>query len=78
MASQNNLYNAKLKLVVCGKCIIPNVCALCLRLIALYTVSLFGILVTALFRCLKGSYDVISSFAFSLECYKLFVRREDP
>ncbi len=24
---------------------------------------------------LKGSYDVISSFAFSLECYKLFVHR---
>ncbi len=24
---------------------------------------------------LKGSYDVISSFLFSLECYKLFVHR---
>ncbi len=24
---------------------------------------------------LKGSYDAISSFAFSLECYKLFVHR---
>ncbi len=24
---------------------------------------------------LKGSYDAISSFPFSLECYKLFVHR---
>ncbi len=24
---------------------------------------------------LKGSYDAISSFAFSLECYKLIVHR---
>ncbi len=27
---------------------------------------------------LKGSYDAISSFPFSLECYKLFVHRWDP
>ncbi len=27
---------------------------------------------------LKGSYDAISSFPFSLECYKLFVHRYDP
>ncbi len=27
---------------------------------------------------LKGSYDVISSFPFSLECYKLIVHRLDP
>ncbi len=27
---------------------------------------------------LKGSYDAISSFAFSLECYKLIVHRYDP
>ncbi len=27
---------------------------------------------------LKGSYDAISSFAFSLECYKLFVHKLDP
>ncbi len=24
---------------------------------------------------LKGSYDAISSFGFSLECYKLFMQR---
>ncbi len=28
----------------------------------------------SLFRLLKGSYDAISSFPFSLECYKLFVQ----
>ncbi len=27
---------------------------------------------------LKGSYDAISSFPFSLECYKLIVHRWDP
>ncbi len=26
-------------------------------------------------KVLKGSYDAISSFAFSLECYKLIVHR---
>ncbi len=32
----------------------------------------------AMFTFLKGSYDAISSFPFSLECYKLFVHRWDP
>ncbi len=30
------------------------------------------------FQHLKGSQDVISSFAFSLECYKLIGNRSDP
>ncbi len=33
----------------------------------------FCLLLASVFLLLKGSYDVISSFSLSLECYKLFV-----
>ncbi len=40
-----------------------------------FSIFIYFVIIVQLVSALKGSYDAISCFPFSLECYKLFVLR---